>query len=267
MASGSLNRTTILIPNRIDNIQITFLRRSASFHFYHVALEGKLVAKLREWIVAQKKVLEAAGKIEPYDPTRRQPISSLSLDGNPVWEAIKESLVSQAKQTLVKRSADLRGTNHSYYVSCRSKGHYFALGYRITPSYIMQEGGFFLTSTFKDLIQIKGVKLDESPAFLVSYDLEKGKCMCVIFDATQFEQLFDLFEYQKEQAQRFVETCLASLIDVEIANSVIQKSRQLVKMLNKPFVQQGNINTDIGYLSRVKEKTPGLAFEIGRAHV
>jgi hypothetical protein len=225
-------------------------------------LEGDIVRKLREWISAQKAVIEEADGIERFDPTRRQTVSSLRMDGNAVWDTIKESLHSQSKQTLARKYTDLKGVNHSYFVSCRTKNLYFALGYRITPSYIMHKGGFLLTSTFDDLIEIEGVKLDAEPSFLLSYDLQKDTCVSVIFDQSEFEQLFDLFEHQKEQAKKFAEDRLANLIDPDIANSVILESRQLVKMLNKPLIQEGYINTEIGYIGRVKDKTPGLAFTV-----
>lgn len=262
--SGSLNPEKLKLLNTLSNIQIAFIKKTSSFTAYNAGMGQSATATFLNWLQEAKNALLQAGSIEEYDPTIDRDVAYFSLDQKPTWLKIKDLAFSTEPQITARNSKDLAGVNHSYLVYAKSPESIFARMNKITPSYILNKGGFFLTDTFKKVQEEAGVKLEREADLAIHYDLAEDRAIAWIWHGTRFESMFDVVEHQVETAQAFINKELATLVDEEILKSVILEDRNLTKMLNKPIIQAGNFNTDIQYIKDVKAKAPELAIEIKR---
>ena len=268
MKSGSKNKRAFSLPKQIGDLGILFFKRQSHFSTFYFEIEDQVNQTFAKWMrSAIKDLKEHEGQIPVYDPSLTQDLSFYRLTGNPTWDQMKPSFLSAENLILAKNHKALIGMNHSYFITSNSKELLFAIGYRISPSYILEEAGHFLTSTFDAVVEEKGVKLGEQPCVILSYEKETQECFAAVFQPKPFEFLFDLHEHKLKIANAFIGTHLSKLVDPEIAKAAVFGSKRTLNLLSKPFILEGNLNTEPSYLEKVKAGDPKLAFDVQNGQI
>jgi hypothetical protein len=205
--------------------------------------------------------------LEPYDPVANGRKISLNL------EEIKErweEFISRAFKLTQHDAAefdDIMKFKDGYIIYVQLDGKIYGQINKISTSYILPEPkGFFLTKSFKQIIQEEGVRLVKEADILFYPSSREGKeTEFIVFNKNNFEMLFDYSEYKRKMALEFLKG-MKNIFTFNIMKEEVLEAlwdKNIINMVNKPMIKDDKqYNYDIQYLNNVKREYPDLKFQV-----
>ena len=204
---------------------------------------------------------------EPYDPEDNGIKASLDLgEIKERWEEFISRAFSLTPRDAVEFD-DILKFKDGYIIYMQWNGKLYGQINKISTSYILPEPkSFFLTKSFKHIIQEEGVKLVKEPDILFYPSSREGReTEFIVFNKRNFELLFDYSEYKRKRALDFLKDIkdlfTFNILDEEILESLWDKN--FINMVNKPIVKDyKEYNYNTRYLDNVKREYPALKFQV-----